>query len=83
MRVNWGTVCFSKEKSGLGICSLSYINKALLEKRNWRFALEENFVWRSIISLKYDMEIGVGYLTFLEATMGSVFGRIFAKKRCS
>ena len=42
--VNWDIVCLSKEKGGLGICSLSNFNKALLGKWNWRFAMEENFV---------------------------------------
>ena len=45
-------------KGGLGIRSLSNFNKALLGKWNWRFAMEENAVWRNIISLKYGMEEG-------------------------
>ena len=45
-------------KGGLGICSLSKFNKALLGKWKWRFALEENSVWRNIIRLKYGMEDG-------------------------
>ena len=56
--VNWGAVCLNKEKGGLGIHSLSNFNKALLGKWNWRFALEGNFVWRNIISLKYGVEDG-------------------------
>ena len=42
--VNWDIVCSSKEKGGLGIRSLSNFNKALLEKWNWRFAMEENSI---------------------------------------
>ena len=45
-------------KGGLGICSLLNFNKALLGKWNWRFAMEENSVWRNIISLKYGMGDG-------------------------
>ena len=56
--VNWDIVCSSKVKGGLGIRSLSKFNKALLGKWNWRFAMEENSVWRNIISLKYGMEDG-------------------------
>ena len=42
--VNWDIVYSSKEKGGLGIRSLSNFNKALLEKWNWRFAMEENSI---------------------------------------
>ena len=56
--VKWDIVCSSKVKGGLGIRSLSNFNKALLGKWNWRFAMEENSVWRNIISLKYGMEEG-------------------------
>ena len=56
--VKWDIVCSSKVKGGLGIRSLSKFNKALLGKWNWRFTMEENSVWRNIISLKYGMEDG-------------------------
>ena len=56
--VNWDIVYSSKEKGGLGIRSLSNFNKALLGKWNWRFSMEENSIWRNIISLKYGMEDG-------------------------
>ena len=46
---------------GLGIRNLSKFNKALLGKWNWRFSMEENSVWRNIISLKYGMEDGGGF----------------------
>ena len=77
--VNWDIVCSSKVKGGLGICSLSKF-KALLGKWKWRFSMEENSVWRNIISLKYGMEDGDGSLTLLEAVMGSFSRRIFSKK---
>ena len=56
--VNWGTVCLSKEKGGLGIRSLSSFIRALLVNWNWRFVVEENSAWRKIIGLKYGMEDG-------------------------
>ena len=56
--VKWDIVCSSKVKGGLGIRNLSKFNKALLGQLNWRFAMEENSVWRNIISLKYGMEDG-------------------------
>ena len=74
--VKWDIVYSSKVKGGL----VSNFNKALLGKWNWRFAMEENLVWRNIISLKYGMEEGDGSLILREAVMGSSFGRILAKK---
>ena len=56
--VKWDIVFSSKVKDGLGIRSLLNFNKALLGKWNWRFAMEENSVWRNIISLKYGMDDG-------------------------
>ena len=56
--VKWDIVCTSKRKGGLGIRKLSNLNKALLGKCNWRFSMEEEVVWWSIISLKYGMEDG-------------------------
>ena len=45
-------------KGGLGIRNLSNFNKALLGKWTWRFAMEENSIWRNIIVVKYGMEEG-------------------------
>ena len=56
--VKWDIVCLSKVKCGLGIRGLLNFNKALLGKWDWRFAMEENSIWRNIISLKYGMEEG-------------------------
>ena len=78
--VKWDIICSSKVKGGLGIRSLLNFNKALLGKWDWRFAMEENSIWRNIISLKYGMEDGGWFSNTLEAVMGSVFGRILAKK---
>ena len=40
--IKWGTICSSKKKGGLGICSLTKLNKALLGKWNWRLVVEDN-----------------------------------------
>ena len=40
--VSWATVCTEKIKGGIGIKSLSKMNKALLSKWNWRFANDRN-----------------------------------------
>ena len=50
---NWGIVCLSKVKGGLGICNLSMLNKALMGKWVLGFAMEENSTWRKAIRLKY------------------------------
>ena len=34
------------------------MNKALLSRWAWRFAEEENIVWKTVISLKYGTEEG-------------------------
>ena len=56
--VSWGVACRSKEKGGLGIKSLTMMNKVLLGKWGWRFVVEENSAWKKIINLKYHTERG-------------------------
>ena len=60
--INWNNVCSSKEKGGLGIRSLSSMNRALLGNWLWRFVVEEDSPWKNIIKLKYDTEDG-GWFT--------------------
>ena len=60
--INWNIACSSNEKGGLGICSLSTMNRALLRKWLWRFAMEEDSPWNIIIRLKYDTKVG-GWFT--------------------
>ena len=40
--VNWATICFDKRDGGLGVKSLSILNKTLLCKCIWRFANERD-----------------------------------------
>ena len=56
--VIWDDVCLSKEKGGLGIRRLATLNKALLGKWAWRFAVEDNPMWKKVITLKYHIEEG-------------------------
>ena len=62
--INWDDVCLSKEKGGLGIRSLATLNKTLLGKWAWRFAVKDNSMWKKVITLKYHIEprgsFGVG-----------------------
>ena len=60
--VNWKIVYAGKEEGDLGIKNLSTMNRALLEKWTWRFAVEENSLWKTVIKLKYGIEAG-GWFT--------------------
>ncbi|RVW67635.1 putative ribonuclease H protein [Vitis vinifera] len=51
--VRWELVCLSKAKGGLGVKSLSLLNKTLLAKWNWRFANEREALWNQVIRGKY------------------------------
>ncbi|RVX09051.1 Transposon TX1 uncharacterized 149 kDa protein [Vitis vinifera] len=51
--VRWELVCLSKAKRGLGVKSLSLLNKTLLAKWNWRFANEREVLWNQVIRGKY------------------------------
>ena len=56
--VSWKAICATKKEGGLGIRSLSIFNKALLGKWLWRFANENESLWKQIISSKYDLQEG-------------------------
>ncbi|RVW90897.1 Urease [Vitis vinifera] len=49
-------MCTSKEKGGLGIRRIDSLNKALLGKWVWRFAVEKDNFWRVMIGVKYGQE---------------------------
>ena len=51
--VRWELVSRSKDKGGLGIGNIAKKNEALLGKWLWRFPLEQNSLWCSIIKSKY------------------------------
>ena len=56
--VKWAIVCSNKKKSGLGVKSLSILNRALLFKWSWRFAVERESLWRLVISRKFGVQEG-------------------------
>ncbi|RVX23694.1 hypothetical protein CK203_000525 [Vitis vinifera] len=45
-----------KEKGGLGMRRIDSLNKALLGKWVWRFAVEKDNLWRLMIGVKYGQE---------------------------
>ena len=60
--INWEVVCTQKENGGLGIWKIDLLNKALLSKWIWRFAFEEDILWKKVIWVKYGQE-GLGWRT--------------------
>ncbi|RVW83895.1 hypothetical protein CK203_042030 [Vitis vinifera] len=47
-----------KRKGGLSVRNLALLNKALLCKWSWRFAVEKETLWRQVICAKYGEEEG-------------------------
>ncbi|RVW48131.1 putative ribonuclease H protein [Vitis vinifera] len=47
--VKWELVCLEKDNGGLGVKSLFILNKALLCKWSWRFAMEREAFWNQVI----------------------------------
>ena len=56
--VKWDVVRSHKMTGGLGIRNFSILNRALLCKWSWRFAIERESFWKLIISRKYGEEGG-------------------------
>nr|CAN82775.1 hypothetical protein VITISV_000481 [Vitis vinifera] len=54
--IKWEVVCTQKEKGGLGIRKIDPLNKALLGKWQWRFAVEKDNLWKLVIGVKYGQE---------------------------
>ena len=51
-------IVYSDKKGGLGVRSLSTLNRALLCKWSWRFVVERGSLWRLVISRKFGVEEG-------------------------
>ncbi|CAN1810376.1 Putative ribonuclease H protein At1g65750, partial [Linum perenne] len=50
--VDWNMVKTDKKFGGLGVHDLATLNSALLSKWMWRYAVERNAWWRSLIEIK-------------------------------
>lgn len=51
--VSWEKMCRLKDLGGVGIKDLGLINKALLNKWNWRILVEEDAIWASLLNHRY------------------------------
>jgi len=54
--VKWEDICHPKREGGLGIRSLQDMNKALQAMWLWRFAKEDNTLWKNMVKLKYGID---------------------------
>ncbi|RVW56296.1 Argininosuccinate lyase, chloroplastic [Vitis vinifera] len=67
-------------KGGLGIRNLSTLNRALLCKWSWRFAVERDSYWKLIIGTKYGVERGGWSTRGVREGYGWGFGRKSVRK---
>ncbi|KAL6349758.1 hypothetical protein AAG906_001645 [Vitis piasezkii] len=58
--IKWEAICEDKSKGGLGLRKLVFLNKALLGKWVWRFAIDRDDLWKQVIVAKYGQE-GLGW----------------------
>ena len=58
--INWDVVCYEKRQGGLGLRNLTLLNKALLGKWIWKFTLNRDCIWKTVISSKYGLD-GLGW----------------------
>ncbi|XP_077234673.1 uncharacterized protein LOC143876875 [Tasmannia lanceolata] len=63
--LNWKKIVKSKSNGGIGIGRIRLGNKSLLGKWLWRFGVENEALWHSIIVEKYGAGWGIGYVTSL------------------
>ena len=54
--IKWEMICADKNKWGLGLRKLVFLNKALLGKWIWRFACDKDNLWKQVITAKYGQE---------------------------
>jgi len=54
--LQWNEVCRLKKEGGLGIRPLRDMNDALKTKWLWRFAKEDDAMWKNVIKVKYGID---------------------------
>ena len=76
--VRWETVCTNRDNGGLRVRRPSNLNRALLGKWIWRFAIESEAPWRAFINLKYEIEASAWFLKGVRGSYGvSMWKEIF------
>jgi len=56
--VNGANICTLLSSNGLGIRNLHLFNRAFLGKWLWRYAIEMEALWRSVVEVKYGIMWG-------------------------
>ena len=67
----------------MGIRSLDLFNRALLGKWAWRYAMEENLVWKSCITAKYGTKDGGWFTPLPRGNYGVVSRKLLLKNLVS
>jgi hypothetical protein len=49
---------YANEVWGVGVWNLIQFNHALISKWLWRYAMECDALWRKLVKIKYDSQIG-------------------------
>lgn len=51
--IKWKEITMDKQKGGLGIRDIGLTNQCMLFKWWWRFALENDALWKALVCCKY------------------------------
>jgi hypothetical protein len=63
---NWSKACTLKNSGGLWVRNMLQLNRALLGKWLWRFAMERDALWRKVVDINYGSMMGAfTYVEFL------------------
>ncbi|XP_026379379.1 uncharacterized protein LOC113274095 [Papaver somniferum] len=69
--IKWRALCRKKKYGGLGIKNLKMTNQSLLSKWSWRYANEDDVLWKKIVDEKY----GVGDVFWTSKMPKCIYGR--------
>lgn len=65
-----------KKEGSLGIHNLFTLNKALVGRWNWRFAMERDLLWKQIIIEKFGEEEGNGGASNKDSWVAYTWGQV-------
>ncbi|RVW59956.1 putative ribonuclease H protein [Vitis vinifera] len=77
--IKWEAICEDKSKGGLGLRKLVLLNKALLGKWVWRFAIDRDDLWKQVIIAKYGKRVMDGEQRRLMGLSEWGFGRKYGR----